>query len=77
MSVHLRVDPDVLRWFKSQGEGHLTRMNAVLRSYYLAHQEKSKTRKAPPGDELLSNPDIVDQPGFAEPGGNEEPEGTV
>ena len=24
-----------------------------------------------------SNPDIVDQPGFAEPGGNKEPEGTV
>jgi len=30
-SVHLRVDTDVLDWFKAQGRGHLTRMNAVLR----------------------------------------------
>jgi len=32
-SVHLRVDSDVFDWFKKRGEGHLTRMNAVLRSY--------------------------------------------
>ncbi len=32
-SVHLRIDRDVFEWFKRQGEGHLTRMNAVLRSY--------------------------------------------
>jgi uncharacterized protein (DUF4415 family) len=32
-SVHLRIDRDVFDWFKKQGEGHLTRMNAVLRSY--------------------------------------------
>ena len=32
-SVHLRVDSDVFEWFKKRGEGHLTRMNAVLRSY--------------------------------------------
>lgn len=31
--VQLRVDTDVLEWFKSQGAGHLTRMNAVLRAY--------------------------------------------
>lgn len=35
-SVHLRVDADVLDWFKSQGAGHLTRMNAVLRAYFEA-----------------------------------------
>ena len=33
-SVHLRLDQDVLDWFKSQGKGHLTRMNAVLRAYF-------------------------------------------
>jgi uncharacterized protein (DUF4415 family) len=27
-SVHLRVDPDVLAWFRQQGQGYLTRMNA-------------------------------------------------
>lgn len=32
-SVHLRVDNDVFAWFKKRGVGHLTRMNAVLRSY--------------------------------------------
>ena len=37
-SIHLRVDPDVLTWFKAQGEGHLTRMNAVLRMYFEAHR---------------------------------------
>ena len=36
VSVHLRVDQDVLDWFKAQGRGHLTRMNAVLRAYYEA-----------------------------------------
>ena len=34
-SVHLRVDTDVLEWFKAAGPGHLTRMNAVLRHYFL------------------------------------------
>jgi uncharacterized protein (DUF4415 family) len=37
-SVHLRVDSDVFAWFKRQGDGHLTRMNAVLRSYVEAHK---------------------------------------
>lgn len=37
-SVHLRVDADVLEWFRSQGRGHLTRMNAVLRSYVEAQK---------------------------------------
>jgi uncharacterized protein (DUF4415 family) len=31
--VHLRVDTDVLEWFKQHGKGHLKRMNAVLRAY--------------------------------------------
>ena len=33
MSVHLRLDADVLEWFKQQGKGHLSCMNAVLRSF--------------------------------------------
>lgn len=31
--LSLRVDSDVLEWFKSQGTGYQTRMNAVLRSF--------------------------------------------
>jgi uncharacterized protein (DUF4415 family) len=41
-SVHLRVDSDVLDWFRSQGKGHLTRMNAVLRAYYEANMRHKK-----------------------------------
>ncbi len=29
----MRMDADVLRFFKSMGAGHLTRMNEVLRTY--------------------------------------------
>jgi hypothetical protein len=36
----LRVDTDVLAWFKAQGRGHLTRMNAVLRAYMEAHTRR-------------------------------------
>lgn len=31
--VTLRIDPDVLAFFKSGGKGYQTRMNAVLRAY--------------------------------------------
>ena len=44
-SIHLRIDSDVLDWFRAQGKGHLTRMNAVLRSYYQAHQKRSAAKK--------------------------------
>ena len=37
-SVHLRIDRDVVEWFKSRGKGHLTRMNAVLRAYVEAQK---------------------------------------
>jgi uncharacterized protein (DUF4415 family) len=37
-SVHLRLDADVLEWFRDQGRGHLSRMNAVLRSFMEAHK---------------------------------------
>lgn len=32
-AISLRVDEDVLRWFRSLGPRYQTRMNAVLRSY--------------------------------------------
>lgn len=37
-SVHLRLDADVLAWFRQQGRGHLSRMNAVLRSFMEAQR---------------------------------------
>jgi uncharacterized protein (DUF4415 family) len=32
-SVSLRIDVDVLDWFKSRGNGYQTRINAVLRAF--------------------------------------------
>lgn len=32
-SISLRIDQDVLDWFKSQGVGYQTRMNAVLKAF--------------------------------------------
>lgn len=37
-SIHLRLDADVLEWFRQEGPGHLTRMNAALRSFMEAHK---------------------------------------
>ena len=36
----LRLDADVLAWFKAQGKGYQTRMNAVLRAFYEARREQ-------------------------------------
>ncbi|EQD57036.1 hypothetical protein B1A_03605 [mine drainage metagenome] len=32
-SISLRVEQDVLEWFKAQGPGYQTRINAVLRAF--------------------------------------------
>ncbi len=32
-TISLRVDADVLEWFKAAGPGYQTRINAVLRAY--------------------------------------------
>jgi uncharacterized protein (DUF4415 family) len=41
----MRIDADVLAWFRDQGPGHQTRINHVLRSYYEAM--RGRTRSAP------------------------------
>lgn len=38
-AISLRVDSDVLDWFKSQGKGYQSLMNAVLRSYVEHHKD--------------------------------------
>jgi len=35
--VTLRLDSDVLAWFKAQGRGYQTKINALLRMYMEAH----------------------------------------
>ncbi|MBA2687922.1 MAG: BrnA antitoxin family protein [Gemmatimonadaceae bacterium] len=32
-AISLRVDDDVLDWFRKQGPGYQSRMNAILRAY--------------------------------------------
>ncbi len=34
----LRVDNDVLEWYKKQGAGYQTKINALLKAYMEAHQ---------------------------------------
>lgn len=36
--VHIRLDTDILDWFKSHGAGYQTRINAVLRSFVQTRQ---------------------------------------
>ena len=36
-AISLRIDSDVLRWFRDSGPGYQSRMNAVLRQYAAAH----------------------------------------
>lgn len=44
-AISLRVDQDVLAWFRAQGSGYQTRMNAVLRSFMEATVKQPKRRK--------------------------------
>ena len=41
-AISIRVDEDVLNFFKKQGDGYQRRINAVLRSYM---QQKAKPKK--------------------------------
>ncbi len=36
--VSIRVDTDVLDWFKRRGRGYQTKINAILRAYVRAHR---------------------------------------
>lgn len=37
-AVTIRLDRDVLVWFKSRGEGYQTRINKILRDYVATHK---------------------------------------
>jgi uncharacterized protein (DUF4415 family) len=40
--VTLRLDADVLAWFKKQGQGYQTRINRALRKVMLDERKKSR-----------------------------------
>lgn len=42
--VTLRLDQDVLKWFKKQGKGYQTRINALLRAYMEANVQEIERR---------------------------------
>ncbi len=39
--ITLRLDPDVLKFFRTHGRGYQTTINAVLRKYMEAHQRRA------------------------------------
>ena len=47
-TMTLRIDSDVLEWFRSQGKGYQTRINAVLRSYKTTHEDRTMNSSRPP-----------------------------
>ena len=43
-AISLRVDQDVLDWFRNSGPRYQSRMNAVLRTYMSAVRRRTKSR---------------------------------
>ncbi len=41
-SVHLRLDQEVIAFFKAAGKGHISRMQAVLKAYADAHRKSGE-----------------------------------
>ena len=39
--INIRIDADVLRWFKATGRGHQTRINNVLRAFVESRQRRT------------------------------------
>lgn len=40
-TVTIRLDRDVLNWFKREGRGYQTRINALLRAYMEAQKQRA------------------------------------
>ncbi|MGO9176748.1 MAG: BrnA antitoxin family protein [Desulfobaccales bacterium] len=41
-SVHLRLEEEIISFFRSKGKGHISRMQAVLKAYVEAHRPHTK-----------------------------------
>ncbi len=44
--VTLRLDADILSWFRSQGRGYQTKINSLLRAYITAQKKHSEKAAA-------------------------------
>jgi uncharacterized protein (DUF4415 family) len=40
--ITLRLDADVLAWFRARGKGYQTQINSLLRAYMDAHGERKR-----------------------------------
>ena len=45
--ITVRLDADMVLWFKEQGGGYQTRINGILRAYYEAQKAKSDDQHRP------------------------------
>jgi uncharacterized protein (DUF4415 family) len=45
--ITLRLDADVLAWFRAQGKGYQTQINALLRTYMDAHTSAKRGARRP------------------------------
>lgn len=43
--ITLRIDEDIIGWFKAQGDGYQTRINDLLRAYVDAHESDEGEEK--------------------------------
>ncbi len=43
-SVHLRLEQEIIDFFKSQGKGHIARMQSVLKTYADTHRQRGKQK---------------------------------
>jgi len=41
--ITLRIDSEVLEWFRAKGTGYQSQMNAVLRAFKEAHEKASRS----------------------------------
>lgn len=46
-NIHIRLDTDILEWFKANGTGYQTRINAVLRAYVASQANKHRNNHTP------------------------------
>ena len=67
--VTLRIDADVLAWFKKQGSGYQTRINQALRRMMLDEAERIQGVKSTdePGFSRIRAQGSTPQPGYLTP----------
>src|SRR5712691_7696198 len=44
-AIHIRLDADIVDWFKAQGKGYQTRINAVLRAFVGTRRRMAGARR--------------------------------